>query len=146
MSKLIPVAVFAVVMAGCSSKPTWTEYKEGPITLQFPCKPQKVANTNVVKCITSDGTEWRLESVDKGSDSTPEKSLAEAREYADQIPNGEIIQMDTFPVKWRESRRTTKVEAWMFYKAPWEHTAAVSYSTPEPPALAPEFFSKVKVE
>ncbi len=146
MSKLMYLAVFAVALAGCSSKPTWTEYKEGPVSLQFPCKPQKVANTNVVKCTTTDGSEWRLESVDKGSDSTPEKSLAEAREYADQIPNGEIINVDGFPVRWRETRRTTKVEAWLYYKDGWDYTAAVSYSTPEPPALGPEFFSKVKVE
>lgn len=148
MSKLIPLAV--LTLAACSSKPTWTEFKKDPVTMMFPCKPNEVANTNTVKCTTSDGTEWRLESVDKRTPDAPtpppEAILAEAKEYADQIPNGEIIQMETFPVKWRETRRTSKVEAWLFYKSGWEYTAAVSYSTPQPPALSTEFFSKVQVQ
>lgn len=146
MSKLIPLALLSLVAAACSSKPTWTEFKKGPVTMQFPCKPVEVANTNTVKCTTNDGTEWRLESVDKGPDATPETSLAEAKDYADQIPNSELIKVDAFPVKWRETRRTTKVEAWLFHKDRWDYTAAVNYSTPQPPALSAEFFSKVKVE
>jgi hypothetical protein len=149
MSKLIPLAALSLVLAACSSKPSWAEYKDGPVTLQFPCKPEKVSNTNTTKCTTSDGSEWRLAAVDKnveGEKPTPEAILAEAKDYADQIPNGEIIQVNAFPVKWRESRRTNKVESWMYYKDGWEYTASVTYNTEQPPASASEFFAKVKME
>lgn len=150
MSKMISLAVLALAAAACASRASWTEYKKGPVTMSFPCKPTEVPNTYTVKCTTSDGSEWRLEGVDKGPDATPEKSLAEAKEYVDQIPNGEIIQVNAYPVKWRESRRTAKVEAWMVFnkgsETGWEYTALVSYSTPQQPAMSAEFFSKFKVE
>ena len=62
MKKLIP-AIFLAFLAACSSKPTWTEYKAGPVTMQFPCKPETAAAAT--KCMRSDGTTYKLDVVDK---------------------------------------------------------------------------------
>jgi hypothetical protein len=144
MSKLIPLALLATVLGACSSKPSWTEYKRGPVTMQFPCKPKDVVNTFTTKCTTSDGSEWRLSAVEKEV-KTAEASLKEAQEYVDQIPNGKKFQVDKFPVKWREARRTNVQEAWLYYKDGWDWTASVTFATPEPPAATEQFFSTFAV-
>jgi hypothetical protein len=142
MSKLIPLAALALLLGACSSKPSWTEYKAGPVTMMFPCKPETASATT--KCTRSDGSEWRLAVVDKGL--TPEEELAQAKEYAEAIPNGQLIQLDAYPVKWRESRRTQIIESWLFYKDGKEYVASVTYTSQQPPELAAEFFSKVNVQ
>ncbi len=141
MSKLIPAALFAVLLA-CSSKPTWTEHKSGPITMQFPCKPTTAAAAT--KCMRSDGTSYKLEIVDKTL--SPEDELKEAKEYAEQMPNAQLIQLDKFPMKWRESRRTTMAELWLFYKDNKEYTVSVEWTTQAEPAEAAEFLSKTKMD
>lgn len=141
MPKLIPAALVALALA-CSSKPTWTEHKNGPITLQFPCGPETAATTT--KCMRSDGTLFKVAIVDKGI--SPEEELAQAKEYAEQMQNAQLIQLDAYPVKWRESRRTTMIESWLYYKDGKEYVASVEYSSQQPPAEAAEFFSKIKFE
>jgi hypothetical protein len=141
MSKLIPAALFAVLLA-CSSKPTWTEYKSGPVNMQFPCTPQTASAAT--KCMRSDGSLYKLDVVDKGI--SPEEELAQAKEYAEQMQNAQLIQLDKYPVKWRESRRTTMAEMWLFYKDGKEYTVSVEYTTQQPPQESAEFFSKLKVD
>jgi hypothetical protein len=147
MTKLIPAALVAALLA-CSSKPTWTEYKSGPITMQFPCTPETAAAAT--KCMRSDGANYKLEVVDKadaeGKPLTPEAQLAQAKEYAEQMQNATLLQLDKFPVKWRESRRTTMAELWLFYKDGKEYTVSVEYSSQQPPPELAEFFSKVTVQ
>ncbi len=144
MFKLIPAVAVALLLA-CSSKPTWTEYKAGPVAMQFPCTPSTAAAAT--KCMRSDGTLYKLDVVDKSSDKiSPEDELKVAKEYAEQMQNAQLIQLDKYPVKWRESRRTTMAEMWLFYKDGKEYTASVEYSSPQPPAEAAEFFSKVVVQ
>lgn len=147
MSKLIPAALFAVLLA-CSSKPTWTEYKAGPITMQFPCKPETAAAAT--KCMRSDGTLFKLDVVDKvnaeGKPITPEEELTTAKEYAEQMQNAQLMQLDKYPVKWRESRRTTMAEMWLFFKDGKEYTASVEYSSQQPPAEAADFFAKIQMQ
>ena len=140
MSKLIPAVAVALLLA-CSSKPTWTEYKSGPVTLQFPCKPESAAAAT--KCMRSDGTLYKLDVVDKGS-LTSDDELKQAKEYAEQMQNAQLIQLDKFPVKWRESRRTTMAEMWLFYKDGKEYTVSAEYSSPQPPPEMAEFFAKVQ--
>ncbi len=142
MSKLIPAALFAVLLA-CSSKPTWTETKVGPLTVQFPCKPETAAAAT--KCMRSDGTLYKLDVVDKSADKiSPEDELKISKEYAEQMQNAQLIQLDKFPVKWRESRRTSMAEMWLFYKDGKEYTVSAEYSSPQPPPEMAEFFSKVQ--
>lgn len=141
MSKLIPAALLAALFA-CSSKPTWTEYKSGPVTMQFPCKVE--TNAAVTKCMRSDGTEFSLAVVDKGI--SPEEELKQAKEYAEQMPNAQLLQLDQYPVKWRESRRTTMAELWLYYKDGKEYVASVVYNSEKAPAEAAEFFSKYQVQ
>ncbi len=138
MSKLISAALFAVLLA-CSSKPTWTEHKNGPVTMQFPCKPETASAAT--KCMRSDGTLFKLDVVEKGI--TPDEELKQAKEYAEQMQNAQLIQLDQYPVKWRESRRTSMAEMWLFYKDGKEYTASVEYSSQQPPPEAAEFFSKI---
>ncbi len=147
MSKLIPAALFAVLLA-CSSKPTWTEHKNGPISLQFPCKPETAAAAT--KCMRSDGTLFKLDVVDKvdgeGKPITAEDELKTAKEYAEQMQNAQLIQLDKYPVKWKESRRTTMAEMWLFYKDGKEYTVSVEHSSQQAPAEAAEFFSKIQMQ
>lgn len=139
MSKLIPAALLAVLLA-CSSKPTWTEYTAGPVTVQFPCKPETAAAAT--KCMRSDGTLYKIDVVDKGG--TAEEALKQAKEYAEQMQNAQLIQLDKFPVKWRESRRTSLAEMWLFYKDGKEYTVSAEYSSQQPPPEVAEFFSRLK--
>lgn len=141
MPKLIPAALFAVLLA-CNSKPTWTEYKAGPVTMQFPCKPETAAAAT--KCMRSDGTLYKLDVVDKAGLSA-EDDLKQALEYAEGIPNGQILQKDQFPVKWRESRRTQMAEIWLYYKDGKDYTLSVEYSSQQQPPEAAEFFAKAQV-
>jgi hypothetical protein len=142
MSKLIPAALFAVLLA-CSSKPTWTEYKAGPVTVQFPCKPETAAAAT--KCMRSDGSTYKLETVDKAGIPAAEE-LTQAKEYVEQMQNAQVLQLEAFPVKWKESRRTSMAELWLFYKDGIEYTISVDYSSPQPPPEAVEFFSKLSVQ
>ena len=147
MSKLTSAALFAVLLA-CSSKPTWTEYKAGPVTMQFPCKPETAAAAT--KCMRSDGTTYKLDVVDKvdadGKPLTAEADLAQAKEYAEQMQNATMIQLDKFPVKWRESRRTSMAELWLFYKDGKDYTLSAEYSSQVAPAEVAEFFAKANIQ
>lgn len=141
MTKLIPAALFALLLA-CSSKPTWTEYKSGPVSLQFPCSPSTSAA--VTKCVRPDGTEYSLAVVEKNI--SDEEELKQSKEYAENIPYGELIKMDAFPLHWREGRRTVKADCMLWYKGGKEYVATVAFTTEKPPAILQEFFDKVKVE
>lgn len=140
MFKLILAALFAVLLA-CNSKPTWTEYKAGPLTVQFPCTPETAAAAT--KCMRSDGTLYKVDVVDKASTSAADE-LKQAKEYAEQMQNAQLIQLDKFPVKWRESRRTSMAEMWLFYQDGKEYTVSAEYSSQQPPPEMAEFFTKIK--
>jgi hypothetical protein len=142
MTKLIPSVLLAIVF-GCSSKPTWTEYKTGPVTMQFPCSPGTSAA--VTKCVRSDGSEYAISVVDKGGISD-EEELKQSKEYAENIPYGTLVKMDAFPLRWRESRRTVIIDSTLYYKGGKEYVVSVSYTTEKPPAIVEEYLSKVKVE
>jgi len=147
MSKLIPAALFAALLA-CSSKPTWTEYKTGPVTLQFPCKAETAAAAT--KCMRSDGTLYKVDVVDKtdaeGKPVSTEEALKTAKEYVEQMQNAQVIQLDQFPVKWTETRRTSTAEMWLYYKDGKEYTVTVEHSSQKAPPEAAEFFSKIAVQ
>ncbi len=142
MTKLILAALFALLLA-CSSKPTWREYKTGPITMQFPCSPNTSAA--VTKCVRPDGSEYAIAVVDKGGISD-EEELKQSKEYAENIPYGTLVNMEAFPLRWRESRRTVIIDSTLYYKGGKEYVVSVSYTTEKPPAITEEFLSKVKVE
>ncbi len=142
MSKLTAAAVLALAAVACSSKPTWTEYKNGPITVQFPCAPETAAAAT--KCMRSDGTVYKLDVVDKSM--SAEDALKEAKDYAEQAQKAELLQTDKYPVKWREARRSTGVESWLYFKDNKEYTVSVEWSTQAEPAEAAEFFSKVQMQ
>jgi hypothetical protein len=147
MSKFIPAALFAALLA-CNSKPTWTEYKSGPVTMQFPCKPETAAAAT--KCMRSDGALFKLDVVDKvdadGKPIASEAALKTANEYVEQMQNAQVVQINEFPVKWRETRRTSTAEMWLFYKEGKEYTFTVEYSAQKAPAEAAEFFSKIQFQ
>jgi hypothetical protein len=141
MKLLTPAALFVLLLA-CDSKPTWTEYKAGPITMQFPCSPSTSAA--VTKCTRSDGTEYSLTVVDKGI--TDEEELKQMKEYAENIPYGELVQLEKFPIRWREGRRQTKMDSMLYYKGGKEYVVSLAYTTEKAPAIVEEFFSKAKAE
>ncbi len=141
MSKLTPV-LFALAALACSSKPTWSEHKNGPISLQFPCSPETAASAT--KCMRSDGTLYKLDVVDKAI--SADEELKQAKEYAEQAQKAELIQVDKLPVKWREARRSTSAESWLYFKDGKEYTASVEYSSQQPPAEAADFFSKIQMQ
>lgn len=142
MTKLIPAALFALLLA-CNTKPTWTEHKTGPLTVQFPCKANTAAA--VTKCTRPDGTEYAVAVVDKKGLSE-EDQLKETKQYAENIPYGTLVKMDAFPLRWRESRRTVVIDSMQWYKAGVEYTVSVSYTTEKAPPIVEEFFGKVKME
>jgi len=142
MTKLIPAALLAFVLA-CSSTPSWTEYKTGPVTVQFPCKPSTAAA--VTKCVRPDGSEYAIAVVDKEGISD-EEELKQSKEYAENIPYGTLVKMDAFPLRWRESRRTVIIDSTLYYKGGKEYVVSVSYTTEKPPAITDEFLGKVKVD
>ncbi len=141
MNKVILGALLALALA-CNSKPSWTEYASGPLKMQFPCTPNTSAA--VTKCLRSDGTEYALAVVDKGISDADE--LKQAKEYAEAIPNGELVKMDAYPLRWRESRRTVAVDNVLYYKGGKGYVVSVSYTTEKAPAIVQEFFDKVKME
>ena len=141
MNKLIPAFLIAAMVA-CGGKPTWTEHKAGPVSMQFPCKPSTAAA--VTKCIRSDGSTFALAIVQK--DVPDEEELKQTKEYADGIPNGELIKMDAFPLKWREKRRAEIVDSVLYYKGGVEYVVSLAYTSEKPPDIAEEFFAKVKFE
>jgi hypothetical protein len=141
MSKLIPATLLAALLA-CSGKPTWTEYKSGPVTMQFPCTP--TTSASVTKCVRSDGTEFSLAVVKK--DIPDQEELQQSKEYAEGIPNAQVLKADAFPVQWRESRRTGTIDAVLYYKGGVEYVVSVTYSSEQPPPIDAEFLGKVKVE
>lgn len=141
MNRVILGALLALALA-CSSKPTWTEHASGPLKMQFPCTPSTSAA--VTKCVRSDGTEYALAVVDKGISEAEE--LKQAKEYAEGIPNGELVRMDGYPLRWRESRRTVAMDNVLYYRGGKEYVVSVSYVTEKAPAIVQEFFDKVKVE
>lgn len=141
MTKLIPAALLALLLA-CNSKPTWTEYQAGPISMQFPCKPSTASA--VTKCVRPDGTEYAVSVVDKGL--SDDEELKQSKEYAENIPYGTLIKMDAFPLRWRESRRTVIIDSMLYYKGGKEYVVSVSYTTEKAPAIVDEYFGKVKAE
>jgi hypothetical protein len=141
MIKLIPAALLALLFA-CNSKPTWTEHKNGPLTMQFPCSPSTAAA--VTKCVRTDGTEYSLAVVDKGI--SDEEELKQSKEYAENIPYGELVKMDAFPLRWREGRRTVKMDSMLYYKGGKEYVVSIAYTTEKAPAIVDEFFGKVKMQ
>lgn len=147
MSKLIPAALLAALVA-CSSKPTWSEYKTGPVTMQFPCKAETAAAAT--KCMRSDGTLFKLDVVDKvdgeGKAISNEAALQTAKEYVEQMQNAQVVQIDKFPVKWRETRRTSAAEMWLLYKDGKEYTFTVEHSSQQAPPETAEFFSKIQFQ
>ncbi len=148
MLKLIPAAALLAAVLACNTKPTWTEYKSGPVTLQFPCSPSTAAA--VTTCTRPDGTEYSLSVVEKKSDAgqplTDEEEIKQSKEYAENIPYGEVLKMDAFPLHWREGRRQVKADCMLWYKGGKEYVATVAYTTEKPPQTLQEFFDKVKVE
>jgi hypothetical protein len=141
MLKLIPAVLFAALLA-CSGKPTWTEYKSGPVTVQFPCSPK--TSSAVTKCLRSDGTEYSLAVVEKNI--SDEEELAQSKQYAENIPYGEVLKMDAFPLHWREGRRQVKADCMLWYKGGKEYVVTAAYTSDKPPDILQEFFAKVKVE
>ncbi len=142
MLKLIPAAALLAALLACSSKPTWTEYKSGPMTVVFPCAPSTSAA--VTKCVRPDGTEYSLAVVDKNISDAEE--IAQSKQYAENIPYGEVLKMDDFPLHWREGRRQVKADCMLWYKGGKEYVVTAAYTTEKPPEILPEFFGKVKVE
>jgi hypothetical protein len=142
MTKLIPAALFASLLA-CNSKPSWTEYKAGPLTMQFPCSPSTASA--VTKCVRPDGSEYAVAVVDKEGISDAEE-LKQSKEYAENIPYGTLVKMDEFPLRWRESRRTVIIDSTLYYKQGKEYVISVSYTTEKPPTITEEFLGKVKME
>jgi ClpP class serine protease len=92
----------------------------------------------------SDGATYKLEVVDKTM--SAEDALKEAKEYAEQAQKAELIQLDKYPVKWREARRSTGAESWLYFKDNREYTVSVEWSTAAEPTEAAEFFSKVQMQ
>jgi hypothetical protein len=128
------------LLAGCSPKPEWQEQDVDGLKVTFPCKPSKAAATT--KCGLSDGTNFAVAVVEK--ELTPEQQLAETKQYVEQLPQTEVIKLDAFPLKWRETRRSVKADVVQYYIGKKEYTLTVDYTTTETPATAAEFFSKVK--
>jgi len=127
-------------LAGCNSKPDWQEQKVGVLTVTFPCKPAQFAATT--KCGLSDGTNFAIAVVEK--ELTPDQQLAETKQYVEQLPQTEVIKIDGFPLKWRETRRSQKADMVQYYFDKKEYTLTVDYTTSDVPAIAAEFFGKVK--
>ncbi len=142
MKKLTLAALLCSSLLACDSKPTWTEYKAGPLTMQFPCTPSTSAA--VTKCTRPDGTEYALAVVEKGV--SDEEEMKQSKEYAENIPYGELVQMDKFPLRWREGRRQTKVDSMLYYKGGKEYVVSIAYTTEKAPPIVDEYFGKVKVE
>ncbi len=142
MRKLIVSIAAATALAGCSSKPNWQEHKVGALTVTFPCTPEQSSATT--KCGMSDGTNFSVAVVDKTL--TPEQQLAETKQYVEQLPNTQVIKLDAFPLRWRETRRATVADVAQYYVGNKEYTLTVDYTSTQPPALAQEFFGKVKVQ
>jgi hypothetical protein len=80
--------------------------------------------------------------VDK--DLTPEQQLAQTKEYVEQLPNTEVVKIDAFPLRWRETRRSQKADVAQYYIDKREYTLTVDYTTTAAPAVAADFFAKVK--
>jgi uncharacterized protein YceK len=140
MRTLILSLAALITLAGCSSKPDWQEQKVGALTVTFPCKPAQFAATT--KCGMSDGTNFSIAVVDK--ELTPEQQLAETKQYVEQLPQTEVLKIDAFPLKWRETRRSQKADVAQYYFDKKEYTLTVDYTTTEAPPIGAEFFGKVK--
>jgi len=143
MTKPSLAAAALLLLAACSgSKPTWKEHDAGLLTLQFPCDPS--SSGTVWKCMRPDGSEYALTTIEKGL--TPEDQLAQARQYMEAIPKGEVFEEKGFPLRWREVRQFGKFDFVMYYQDGKELTLSVAYTTPAPPPEAAEFFARVKVK
>lgn len=144
MRPIFAVPVLAALAAcGCQGKAVevhWTAHDAGAILVEFPCVPRLRAGTAHVSCVRPDGSEYALYRVSRGV--APEVALAEAREYVRAIPNGELLDERAFPIRWREVRRSTRIEMQMWYLDGVELTLAVSYATPSAPREMAEFFSR----
>ncbi len=136
------LAAAALLTAACSSKPTWQAYSEGPVSLEFPCKPEK--SVAVAKCMRPDGTTYALAVVDKTIPADQE--LKDISEYAKTLPKAEVLADGKFPLRWREVRQFRRLDSWLYYRDGKEYTATVDYSTDELPEAAKEFFSRIKVQ
>lgn len=140
-SALATLAMFFAVAACKSDTVTWTAHDAGPLSLEYPCKPETSAA--VTKCMRPDGTVYSLAVVEKGV--SAEQALQDTVEYAKGLPKTTVLT-ETFPVKFVEERQFGKLESAVYYLGGKEYTASVQYSSQQAPPQLQEFFSKVKVK
>jgi hypothetical protein len=140
MTRRLPISSLLLLLAACTPKPDWHAYDAGPIAMEFPCEPEHSAA--VVKCMMSDGARYGLATVDKGIPADQE--LAQIRQYVRTQPQTKVLDVDGFPVKWREVRRFRKVDSWLYYLDGKEYTVFVDFPTEKAPPTAAKFFARVK--
>jgi hypothetical protein len=143
MKKVLLAGAALALAAACDSKPTWQARDVGALSLEFPCSPEQSAA--VVKCSRPDGTEFSVATVDKQGQ-TPDQQLAETRAYVEGMPKSQLIDGSAFPLKWLEVRTNLAYVNWQWFKDGKEYTVRVAYTSPEPPPIVAEFFSKVRVK
>ncbi len=141
MTKRLLLVVAGLALSACSEKKvSWTTYDAGPLLVDFPCTP--VTAAAATKCMLSDGAEYKLDVVEKGL--PLDQEFAQVTEYAKAIPKGELVDIEKWPVKWREVRQFGNFEFWMYYLDGKEYTLSVQYATLKAPPTAAEFFARAK--
>ncbi len=136
------LAAAALLAAACNTKPTWTPYSAGPVSMEFPCKPER--SSAVTKCMRSDGTVYALAVVDKAID--PDQELKDISEYAKTLPKSELISEGRYPLRWREVRQFRQLDSWLYFRDGKEYTATVDYATEKLPETGAEFFSRRRIQ
>ncbi len=143
MTKRLLLSCALLAAVACrSDKVTWRAHDVGPLAMEFPCDPKAVGTS--VKCMRSDGAEYKVQIVEKNIPADEERS--QMAEYAKAMPKGEVIDIEKFPLKWREVRQFDQYEAELYYLEGKEYTISVAFSSQKPPPQMGEFFSKVKVK
>jgi hypothetical protein len=138
------LVLYCLIVPGlaCGAKPDWHSYDVGPFTMEFPCAPEQSAA--VVKCMMSDGAKYTLATVDKGI--AADQELAQMRQYVKAQPKTTVIDVEGFPVKWREIRQFRKLDSWLYYVDGKEYTFSVEFPTEKAPPTAAKFFARIKAK
>ena len=120
----------------------WAEYRVGPTTVQFPCKPEQIAPGHT-RCTLPDGADFSLTVV--GVKHAELEELRQVKAYVEALPGAKLLQGDAFPVRWTETRWLHKEEHVLHFAGGMECLLSVSYATAEPPPALSAFFSRAKV-
>ncbi len=129
-----------LALSACTAKPTWHPQQVGPVSLAFPCEPHRSAA--VLKCTTSDGSEYALTTIEKHL--SPGDELKQMQEYLSTEPKVQVFAGQAFPLEWRENRQFAKLDSRLLYTDGEEYTASVQFVTKQPPPTAAQFFSSVR--